>query len=226
MTRHSKRFAADLKKRRSAEPVPLAEAVEQLKQFNTTKFDQSVEVAMRLGVDSKQADQIVRGSIVLPHGIGKTLRVVVFAKGDLAEQATEAGADEVGQEELANKIKGGWTEFDACIAAPDMMKIVGPLGRVLGPRGLMPSPRAGTVTPEIGKTVSEYKAGKVEFRNDAGGNVHAVVGKLSFNAQQLTENIQAFIKQIESLKPNAVKGTYVKGIAVSATMSPGVAIAV
>src|SRR5262249_18456753 len=171
------------------------------------------------------ADQIVRGSIVLPHGIGKSLRVVVFAKGDLAEQAKAAGAAEVGADELAKKIKDGWTEFDVCIAAPDMMGLVGPLGRVLGPRGLMPSPRAGTVTQEIGKTVKEYKAGKVEFRNDATGIVHAVVGKLSFEAKQLAENIQAFIDYIHGLKPSGVKGHYVKSIAVSGTMSPGIRIA-
>ena len=139
---------------------------------------------MRLGIDPKQADQLVRGSIVLPNGIGKTLRVVVFAKGDKIDEAKAAGADEVGGPELAEKIKGGWTDFDVCIAAPDMMGVVGPLGKVLGPRGLMPSPRAGTVTPDVGKVVKEYKAGKVEFRNDAGGNVHAVVGKLSFDAAE------------------------------------------
>jgi large subunit ribosomal protein L1 len=164
----------------------------------------------------------VRGSIVLPNGIGKTLRVVVFAKGDLAEAAKAAGADEVGGEDLANKIKGGWTDFDACIAAPDMMGIVGPLGRVLGPRGLMPSPRAGTVTPDVGKTVREYKAGKVEFRTDAGGNVHAVVGKLSFDAAKLVENINSFIHHVQSIKPHSVKGHYIKGMSVSATMSPSV----
>ena len=176
--------------------MPLAEAVALLKTFNTTKFDQTVEIAMRLGIDPKQADQLVRGSIVLPHGIGKSLRVVVFAKGDKADEAKAAGADEVGGAELAEKIKGGWTDFDVCIAAPDMMGVVGPLGKVLGPRGLMPSPRAGTVTPDVAKSVKEYKAGKVEFRNDAGGNVHAVVGKLSFDAPKLTENIQAFINHI------------------------------
>lgn len=206
--------------------LPLPEAVEVLKQFNTTKFDQSVEVAIRLGIDPKQADQLVRGSIVLPHGIGKTQRVVVFAKGDKAKEAIDAGADAVGEEDLAEKIKGGWTDFDACIAAPDMMKLVGPLGRVLGPRGLMPSPRAGTVTPEIGKTVAEYKAGKVEFRNDSGGNVHAVVGKLSFEPQKLVDNIQAFLDLINHLKPRTVKGTYVKGVAISATMSPSVRLAI
>lgn len=209
----------------SGDPLPLDQAVKLLKQFNTTKFDQSVEVAMRLGVDAKQADQLVRGSLVLPHGIGKSLRVIVFAKGDLAEQAKAAGADEVGADDLSKRIKDGWLEFDVCIAAPDMMGLVGPLGKVLGPRGLMPSPRAGTVTPEVAKTVKEYKAGKVEFRNDAGGVVHAVVGKLSFDAGKLTENIQAFINHIHGIKPAAVKGHFVRGIAISATMSPGIRIA-
>jgi len=212
-------------KRTSDAPMPLDQAVALLKQFNTTKFDQSVEIAVRLGIDAKQADQLVRGSIVLPHGIGKSLRVVVFAKGDLAEQAKAAGADEVGGEELAKKIKDGWTEFDVCIAAPDMMGLVGPLGRVLGPRGLMPSPRAGTVTPEVAKTVKEYKAGKVEFRNDAGGIVHAVVCKLSFDAAKLVDNIQAFMNHIHAIRPHTIKGNYLRGVTISATMSPGVRIA-
>jgi large subunit ribosomal protein L1 len=221
----SKRIRAQAANHPGKTPVSTEAAVEVLKRYNNTKFDQSVDVAIHLGVDPKQADQIVRGSIVLPNGIGKTLRVIVFAKGDQAEAAKEAGADEVGGEELAKKIKDGWTDFDACIAAPDMMGIVGPLGRVLGPRGLMPSPRAGTVTPEIGKTVREYKAGKVEFRTDAGGNVHAVVGKLSFDAPKLAENIQTFIHHIQNMKPHSVKGHYIKGISVSATMSPSVQIA-
>lgn len=225
MAKQSKRFRALAAKHPSGDPMPLDQAVNLLKQFNTTKFDQSVEVAMRLGVDAKQADQLVRGSIVLPHGIGKALRVVVFAKGDLADQAKAAGADEVGSDEMAKRIKDGWTDFDVCIAAPDMMGLVGPLGRVLGPRGLMPSPRAGTVTPEVAKTVKEYKAGKVEFRNDAGGVVHAVVGKLSFDAPKLIENIQAFINYIHGIKPSAVKGHFVRGISISATMSPGLRIA-
>jgi len=225
MTKVTKRMKPLLAKAPGKNAVTLADAVGLLKQFATTKFDQTVEIAVRLGVDAKQADQIVRGSIVLPNGIGKSLRVVVFAKGDLAEQAKAAGADEVGGEDLAKKIKDGWTDFDACIAAPDMMGLVGPLGRVLGPRGLMPSPRAGTVTPEVARTVKEYKAGKVEFRNDAGGIVHAPVGKLSFDPAKLAENIQAFIDHINAIKPNAVKGQYVKSITVSATMSPGVRIA-
>ena len=221
-TKRMKAMAAKLPQ--DGSPVPLEQAVTVLKQFGNTKFDQSVEIAMRLGVDAKQADQIVRGSIVLPHGIGKSKRVVVFAKGDMAEQAKAAGADEVGGEEMAKRIKDGWTDFDTCIAAPDMMGIVGPLGKVLGPRGLMPSPKAGTVTPEVAKTVREYKAGKVEFRNDAGGIVHAVVGKMSFDPQKLTENIKAFIDHINHLKPNAVKGQYIKSVTVSATMSPGVKV--
>ena len=200
----SKRYKQTAEKAPTS-PVPLAEAVQILKSFDrTTKFDQTIEIAMRLGIDAKQADQLVRGSIVLPHGIGKTQRVVVFAKGEAANAAQEAGADEVGQEDLADKIKGGWLDFDVCIAAPDMMGLVGPLGRVLGPRGLMPSPRAGTVTPEVAKVVEEYKAGKVEFRNDAAGIVHARAGKLSFDANQIQENIQAFIDYIISLQPQAV----------------------
>jgi large subunit ribosomal protein L1 len=225
MAKHSKRYQALAAKVPAQPTLPLDAAIELLKQFGNTKFDQTMEIHMRLGVDPRQADQIVRGSLVLPHGIGKTQRVVVFAKGDLAEAAREAGADEVGQEDLAKRIKDGWLDFDACIAAPDMMGLVGPLGRILGPRGLMPSPRAGTVTPDVARVVREYKAGKVEFRNDSGGNVHAVVGRLSFGAQQLRENIQAFIDHIASLKPNTVRGTYVRGIALAATMSPGVRIA-
>jgi large subunit ribosomal protein L1 len=222
----SKRLRALADKHPGKEPQTVEQAVAILKQYNNTKFDQSIDIAFRLGVDPKQADQIVRGSIVLPNGIGKTLRVIVFAKGDLAEQAKEAGADEVGGEDLAKKIKEGWIGFDACIAAPDMMGIVGPLGKVLGPRGLMPSPRAGTVTPEIGKTVREYKAGKVEFRTDASGIVHAVAGKLSFDEAKLAENIRTFIHQIVAMKPHSVKGQYIKSVSVSATMSPSVRIAV
>jgi large subunit ribosomal protein L1 len=226
MANQSKRYRAMAQKTGTKKDVmPLSKAVELLKSFGTTKFDQTVEVHMRLGVDSKQADQLVRGSIVLPHGIGKSQRVVVFAKGDNAAAAQAAGADLVGQEDLAQKIKDGWTDFDVCIAAPDMMGLVGPLGRVLGPRGLMPSPRAGTVTPDVAGVVREYKAGKVEFRNDAGGNVHAMVGKMSFSADKLQENIQAFINHITNIKPQGVKGTYVRGITICATMSPGIRVA-
>jgi large subunit ribosomal protein L1 len=225
MAKQSKRFRK-LSEKRKDDALPLAEAVAVLKGYAGTKFDQSVEVAIRLGIDQAQAEQTVRGSIVLPHGIGKQQRVVVFAKGAKADEAREAGADVVGEEDLAEKIKGGWTEFDACIAAPDMMKLVGPLGKVLGPRGLMPSPRAGTVTPEIGATVREYKAGKVEFRNDKAGNVQASVGKLSFDEKKLVDNIQAFVDKVLALKPSAIKGTYVKSAHISATMSPSVRLAV
>ena len=225
MGKKSKRYRAAVEKQ-PADPLPLGDAVEALRRFDKTKFDQTVEVHMRLGVDPNQADQIIRGSLVLPNGIGKTQRVVVFAKGDAAAAAEEAGADEVGGDDLAKKIKDGWTDFDVCIAAPDMMGLVGPLGRVLGPRGLMPSPRAGTVTPDVAKVVKEYKAGKVEFRNDKGGNVHAMVGKMSFEADKLTENIDAFIKHIEGLKPQTIKGTYIRGVAICGTMSPSVKVAI
>lgn len=222
--KRSKRYN-ELLKQVPENPVSLEEAVSILKGFDGTKFDQTVEIHMNLGIDPKQADQIVRGSVVLPHGIGKTQRVVVFAKDAAAEAAKEAGADEVGQEDLAKKISDGWLDFDVCIASPDMMGVVGPLGRVLGPRSLMPSPRAGTVTPDVAKAVSEYKAGKVEFRNDSGGNVHAVLGRLSFTPEQLKDNINAFLKFVESLKPNTIKGTYVRTISLTATMSPGVPLA-
>ena len=222
---NSKRMRSAVKTR-PAEALPVADAVAALKKFPAPKFDQTVDVVFRLGVDAAQADQIVRGAIVLPHGIGKALRVAVFAKGAQAEAAKAAGADFVGEEDLAQKILGGWMDFDACIAAPDMMKVVGPLGKVLGPRGLMPSPRAGTVTPDVAKTVGEYKAGKVEFRNDKAGNVHGPVGKLSFDAEKLAANIQAFIDRIQSLKPSSVKGVYIKSAHVSAAMSPSVRLAI
>ncbi|MFZ4733891.1 MAG: 50S ribosomal protein L1 [Pirellulales bacterium] len=213
------------KKPQSEAPVPLPEAVAILKSFPPTKFDQTVEIHMRLGIDPKQADQIIRGSLVLPHGIGKSKRVVVFAKGGLADDARAAGAEEVGADELAKKIEKGWTDFDVCIAAPDMMGLVGPLGKILGPRGLMPSPRAGTVTADITKTVREYKAGKVEFRNDPTGIVHAVVGKASFEAAKLTDNIRAFIDHVLGMQPSSVRGQFVKSISISATMTPGVIVA-
>jgi len=224
MAKKSKRYRACLEKV-PAEPVTLDQAIEVVQSFDRAKFEETVEVHMHLGIDPKQADQLVRGSIVLPHGIGKSQRVVVFAKGPAAEAAKEAGADEVGQEDLAKRIQEGWLDFDVCIASPDMMGVVGPLGRVLGPRGLMPSPRAGTVTPDVAKAVQEYKAGKVEFRNDGGGNVHVVVGRVGFTPEQLRENIEAFVNHIHSIKPTAAKGTYVKSVTVCLTMSPGVAVA-
>ncbi|PQO31482.1 50S ribosomal protein L1 [Blastopirellula marina] len=224
MAKQSKRYRA-LAEKVPADALTLKDAIVLLKSFNTTKFDQTVEIAMRLGIDPKQADQLVRGALVLPHGIGKIQRVIVFAKGDNVAVAKEAGADEVGAEDLAKKIKDGWLDFDVCIATPDMMGLVGPLGRVLGPRGLMPSPRAGTVTPDVARVVKEYKAGKVEFRNDPTGIVHAVVGRLGFESDKLEDNIRAFVDHINGLKPQAAKGTYVRSVNLSATMSPGVQVA-
>jgi large subunit ribosomal protein L1 len=224
MVKPTKAMKAMLAKTPGKNPVPLQQAVDLLKQFAGRKFDQTVEIHMNLGIDPAQADQIVRGSVVLPHGIGKVQRVIVFAKGDLAKLATEAGADAVGAEDLSKRIKEGFLDFDVCIATPDMMGLVGPLGKVLGPRGLMPSPRAGTVTADVSRVVKEYKAGKVEFRNDKGANVHAVIGKLSFDATKLSENLSAFISFVQSLKPNSVKGTYIKSIAICATMSPSIRV--
>ncbi|RLS41947.1 MAG: 50S ribosomal protein L1 [Planctomycetota bacterium] len=214
--------------------LTVAEAVAALKKFEVDlpkgvkpcKFDQSVSLALRLGIDPKQADQIVRGSIVLPHGIGKSKNVLVFCQGANVDVALKAGAAFAGGKELADKIKEGWTDFDVAIATPDMMGVVGPLGRVLGPRGLMPSPRAGTVTQDVANAVREYKAGKVEFRNDDYGIVHCLVGKLSFDGQQLSENVEAMLQMIRSLKPNSSKGQYLRSVTVTATQSPGVRIAV
>ncbi len=189
-------------------------------------FDQTVEIAVRLGVDPRQADQIVRGSIVLPHGIGKAQRVLVFAQGENVAVAKSAGADHVGGKELADRIKDGWLDFDVCIATPDMMGVVGPLGRVLGPRGLMPSPRAGTVTQDVATAVKEYKAGKVEFRVDNGSNLHCIVGKMSFDEQLLSENIESLLAYIRSLKPNSSKGVYLRGMVLSATMMPSISVAI
>lgn len=234
MGKPSKRMKLLREYAESVGSVELAAAVRELKGLESKLpkgikpcgFDQSAEFAFRLGVDPKQADQLVRGSIVLPHGIGKSQRVVVFAQGDNVAAAQEAGADEVGGRELADKIKGGWLDFDVTIASPDMMGVVGPLGRVLGPRGLMPSPKAGTVTQDVAKAVKEYKAGKVEFRVDDGANVHCVVGKLSFTEEQLTENATALLDLILSLKPTAAKGIYVRGATLSATMLPGISVTV
>lgn len=224
MAKKSKRYRADVKKIKLKDGYPLDQAVDLLKQFDSVKFNQSVDIAIRLGIDPKQADQLVRGSIVLPHGIGKEKKVLVLSKGDKAEEARANGADFVGDAELVTKIKEGWTDFDVCIATPDMMGLVGPLGKILGPRGLMPSPRAGTVTMDVAKTIKEYKAGKVEFRNDKAGIVHAIVGKIKFEKQQLVDNIAAFIAYINQIKPAAIKEQYVKGITISASMSPAVRV--
>jgi large subunit ribosomal protein L1 len=224
MKTQSKRYRSLREKVKTEDPVPLADAVKQLKTFNTTKFDQTVEVSTNLGIDPRQSDQNVRGSVGLPHGIGKTVRVAVFAQGENAEKATAAGADIVGGDDLAAQIKAGKMDFDVALATPDMMGVVGPLGRVLGPRGLMPSPRSGTVATDIASAVREFKAGKIEFRNDKGGNVAAPVGKLSFSEQQLAENITAFLNHLKSLKPAAAKGNYIRSVTVSASMSPGIRI--
>ena len=234
MAVQSKRMKTLTKKASELGTLSLPDAVKALKgledqlpkAIKRVGFDQTVEIALRLGVDPRQADQIVRGSIVLPHGIGKSQRVLVFAQGENVKVAQTAGADFVGGKDLADKIKEGWLDFDVAIATPDMMGVVGPLGRVLGPRGLMPSPRAGTVTQDVATAVREYKAGKVEFRVDNGANLHCVVGKISFDATKLQENIESLLSYIRSLKPSASKGVYLRGVVVSATMLPSIVVAV
>jgi large subunit ribosomal protein L1 len=203
---------------------PISEAVTILKDGVKTKFDSSLEVHMNLGVDPKYSEQVVRGNVVLPHGTGKKVRVLVFCKGELEKAATAAGADFVGAEELVTKIQGGWMDFDQVIATPDMMPLVGRIARVLGPRGLMPSPKAGTVTMNVGQVIKELKAGKIAFRVDKGGNVHAPVGKLSFSADQLVENAKTLIEAVVKAKPPTSKGVYVRSITVAGTMSPGVRV--
>jgi len=200
------------------------EAVELLKKVHFTKFDETVELALNLGVDPKHADQMVRSTVVLPHGLGKTLRVAVIAGGEKVKEAETAGADFVGGEDLVQKIQQGWMDFDAVVATPDMMKSVGKLGRVLGPRGLMPNPKAGTVTFDVTKAVQETKAGKVEFRVDKAGVLHAPAGKLSFEAPKLVENLRAVIAAVVRAKPSASKGRYVKKITLSSTMGPGILV--
>lgn len=197
-----------------------------LKSFKLAKFDESVEVAMKLGIDPKQSDQLVRGSVSLPKGIGRSLKVIVFATGEKATIAKKAGADEVGAEELVKKVEGGWTDFDVAIAASDMMRLVGKLGRVLGPQGKMPSPKSGTVTDDIETAVKEFKAGKLEYRTDAGGNVHSIVGKVSFADKDLEDNINAFVKHIVNSRPASAKGVFVEKVSVSSTMSPGIMLEV
>ncbi|MEQ9400993.1 MAG: 50S ribosomal protein L1 [Longimicrobiales bacterium] len=223
MPKLGKRFAAA----RAAVPRGVSfqpdEAVKLVKELAFAKFDETVEVATRLGVDPRKADQIVRGTVVLPHGTGKDVRVLVIAQGPKAQEAEEAGADYVGAE-YVEKIKEGWLDFDVCVVTPDMMGKVGPLGRILGPRGLMPTPKAGTVTMDIGKAVSEIKAGKIEFRVDKTGNIHAPIGKVSFSEDQLRENLGSFMEQIVRAKPSGAKGVYVKSVTVSSTMGPGVSI--
>lgn len=207
-------------------PVPVDEAIKVLKMFKGPKFDQSVEVCMHLGIDPRQADQQLRGAIAMPHGVGKTARVICFCQDDKLAEAKKAGAIEAGGADLIKKIEDGWMDFDIAVASPDMMKEVSKLGRVLGPKGLMPSPKAGTVSPDVVTAVKEYAAGKLEYRNDDGGNLHCIVGKMSFSEQALQENLSHFISTVEKIKPASTKGTYIKKCVVSGTMTPGVHVAV
>mgnify|MGYP006280809175 CR=1 FL=1 len=221
----SKRYRQEAEKI-SKEPVGLREAVDRVKSFKSVRFDQSVECVLNLGIDPKKADQLIRGAISLPHGIGKQKKVVAFCEDSDADAAREAGAVEAGTDELVKKINDGWMDFDVAIASPKVMGKVGKLGRVLGPQGKMPSPKNGTVTPDIPTAVAEFAAGKVELSNDSGGNVHVVVGKQSFGSKELMENIEFFLGQIRKMKPVSAKGIYIKKMCLSATMSPGISVAV
>jgi large subunit ribosomal protein L1 len=218
-----KKYAA-ARKQVPEKPHSLEEAVPLLQKVKFTRFDESVDISFRLGVDPKHADQMVRGTVVLPHGLGKSKRVLAIAGGEKQKEAQDAGADSVGGEELVEKIQGGWMDFDAVVATPDMMRAVGKLGKVLGPRGLMPNPKTGTVTFEIAKAVKEIKAGKVEFRVDKSGIIHAPIGKASFPPQNLIDNAHALIDSVVKAKPAAAKGKYLRSVTLSSTMGPGIAI--
>jgi large subunit ribosomal protein L1 len=224
MAKMSKRFKAIMGSFDPENLYTLEEAVEILKKCPPVKFDQSIEISLKSGIDVKKSDQQVRGTVALPHGIGKEIRVLVFARGDKAQEATDAGADFVGSDDLVEKVKGGWTDFDAVVATPDMMRDVGRLGKVLGPRSLMPTPKAGTVTADVSKAVQELKAGKIEFKNDKSGLVNNSVGKLSFEKDKIVENIQAFLNAVTRVKPPTAKGHYMQSLAVSTTMGPGIRI--
>ncbi len=224
MAKHGKTYT-DATKRYDREQLhPLPEAIGLVKSLSNRKFDETVEAAVRLGVDPRKADQMVRGTVSLPHGTGKDVRVAVFAAGDPAREAEAAGADVVGADDLVARVEGGFLDFDVAISTPDLMGQVGKLGRTLGPRGLMPNPKTGTVTNDIGKAVAEFKAGKVEYRTDRNGNVHVPVGKVSFSAEQLAENLRAVLDEILRAKPASAKGRYLKSVSVSSTMGPGVRI--
>jgi len=223
MRRQSKRYKTEAETV-TKDPISLKAAVEKIKSFKSAKFDQTVELVMHLGIDPKQADQLIRGAISLPHGTGKSRRVIAFCDDAEAENARQAGAVDAGSDSLVEKVSGGWLDFDVAIASPKVMGKVGKLGRVLGPQGKMPSPKNGTVTADVATAVSEFSAGKVEFRNDSGGNVHVIVGKQSFDNKKLQENVEAFVAHIKKMKPSAAKGTYIKKVALSATMSPGVVV--
>jgi large subunit ribosomal protein L1 len=225
MVQHSKRYRAAAEKVDRTRLYEPGEALKVIKSLPAAKFDETVEIAVRLGIDPKKTDQLVRGAVSLPKGLGKTVKVIVFAEGDKAEAAKAAGADLVGAGDLADKVLAGWTDFDIVIASPDMMKHVGKLGKVLGPQGKMPSPKSGTVTPDVASAVKEFKAGKVEFRTDAGGNVHAPLGKRSFSVEDLQANLMAFLEHVHGLRPAAAKGDFLRKISISTTMGPGVMIA-
>ncbi len=222
--KHSRRYLANREGLDSTQVHTVEGAFEILKGLRAAKFDETVEVHTRLGVDPKKSDQMVRGAVSLPHGLGKDVRVIAFAEGDMADAAREAGAIEVGSEELADKVAGGWMDFDIVIAHPSMMRHVGKLGRVLGPSGKMPSPKSGTVTPNVGQAVGEFKAGKVEFRVDSAGNIHVPVGKISFSKEKLTENAIAFIDYVAGLRPATAKGAYFCNVTVTTTMGPGLKV--
>lgn len=223
MARHGKNFKQASEKVES-HPYSLSEAVGLAKESAFAKFDETMEVAMRLGVDPRHADQMVRGTVALPHGTGKSVRVLVFAGGEKVKEAEDAGADHVGGDEMAKKVKEGWLDFDAVVATPDMMKVVGGLGRVLGPRGLMPNPKTGTVTFDVGQAVEQIKAGKIEFRVDKAGIVHAPFGKASFSTEQLQENAEALVGAVLKARPASAKGKYVKSVSVSSTMGPSIRV--
>ncbi|MBI4568670.1 MAG: 50S ribosomal protein L1 [Planctomycetes bacterium] len=226
MPKSGKKYRAALEKVDRARRYPVREAVEVLKSFRTAKFDETVEVHMALSIDPKKTDQAIRGSVSLPKGIGKTLRVICFAEGHAAEEATAAGAVKVGSGDLAKEIEGGYSDFDVCIAAPDMMRHVGKLGRILGPQGKMPTPKAGTVTPNVAQAVKEFAAGKIEFRNDATGNIHAPVGRKSFSVDDLSENVVSFIEHVKGMRPASAKGAFIKSATLTSTMGPGIRVEV
>ena len=219
---HSNRYNNNFEKINREKEYSLEEAAELLTSFSPTKFDESIEVAINLGIDPKHADQIVRGTVALPNGIGKDIKVLVFAKDDLAEEAKKAGADFVGSDDMVEKVKGGWTGMDVVVATPDMMSEVGKLGKILGPRGLMPNPKTGTVTMDITKAVTEVKAGKIEFRVEKNGIIHNSIGKVSFSKGKIVENARVFLEAILKAKPQAAKGIYMKKVTISSTMGPGI----
>ncbi len=219
---HSKRYNSNFEKINRDKEYSLEEAAELLSSFSHPKFDESVELAINLGVDPKHADQIVRGTVALPNGIGKDIKVLVFARDDLAEEAKNAGADFVGADDMVEKVKGGWTDIDVVVAAPDMMAEVGKLGKILGPRGLMPNPKIGTVTKDIAKAVTEVKAGKIEFRVEKNGIIHNIIGKVSFSKEKIVENAKVFVNAILKAKPQATKGVYMKKVTMTSTMGPGI----